>query len=131
MPVELDNVPLRVVSAVGFSNSSGKPVVVANIGVKGTVFAGTFNGRTSYYGWDFVMRIYTVKSGALYAVYDCGATNMEVVRIDAQTLNLQLNSANPVGTLKYDPSTGDFTIIGASGGTWLEGTLMGTYAAVT
>ena len=77
------------------------------------------------------MRIYTVKSGALYAVFDCRATSIEVERIDAQSLKLQLNSANPVGTLKYAPSTGNFTIIGASGGTWLEGTLMGTYAAVT
>jgi hypothetical protein len=121
--------PLRIVAGVGFAKAINEEVVVANIGSSGNVFAGTFIGRTAYYAWDFVTTIYTDKDGALYVGFVGGDFEGQVKRNDPQRWTISLDDSEPVGTFRYDPSTGDFRISNLSPDGWVEGTVMGTYAA--
>lgn len=121
--------PLRVVAGVGFAQATDGEAVVANIGSSGNVFAGTFIGRTAYYDWDFVTSIYTDKDGTLYVVFVGGDSEMYVKRNDPQSWTILINGSNPMGTFRYDRSTGNFYINNLSSGGWFEGTVMGTFAA--
>jgi hypothetical protein len=120
--------PLRIVAGAGFAKAINEEVVVANIGSSGNVFAGTFIGRTFYYAWDFVTTIYTDKDGALYVGFVGGDFEAQLKRNDPQSWTVSVNDINPVGIFRYDPSTGNFCISNLSPG-WVEGTVMGTYAA--
>jgi len=111
------------------SPSGSKDVVVMNIGKKGNVFAGTFIGRTAYYAWDFIVGVYTDKDGRLSIVPIGGE-----ITVTADCVNLQhckIKSGNlPLGEMKYDPETGNFSIAGVGDGTWFQGELMGSYMSI-
>lgn len=111
----------------GYAHSSGdKYVVVMNIGLAGQVFAGTFIGRTSYYGWDFMVSVYTDAEARLSVVPVIGG---EII-VNAENTDLQncdiKSGTLPLGKMKYDPKTGNFSISNY-GGSWFQGHLMGSY----
>jgi hypothetical protein len=121
----------KATSVAGKAHSGGgnKYVVVMNIGKKGNVFAGTFIGRTAYYAWDFIVGVYTDKESRLSIVPIGGQIT---VNADCQSLHhCKIKSGNlPLGEMKYDPETGNFSITGVGDGTWFQGELMGSYMQI-
>lgn len=116
---------VKLVGGFGHSTNSDQPNVITNIGPKGTSFSGTFTGRSAYYAFDFVASVYTDKDDALYIIYQGGDTSIEILRETSQSFKFQLNNSYPVGTISYDSSTGDLTILGSS--VWFQGTVSGMY----
>lgn len=116
---------VKLVGGFGHSSDSNSPDVITNIGQKGTSFSGTFTGRSAYYGFDFIASVYTDKDDALYIIYQTGDTSIEIIRESSQSFKFQLNNAYPVGTISYDSSSGDLTIVGSQ--VWFQGTVSGMY----
>ena len=117
---------VNLVGGFGHSPSSSSPAVITNIGPKGTSFSGTFTGRSAYYAFDFVASVYTDKDDALYIIYQGGDTSIEIIRESSQSFKFQLNNSYPVGTISYNSSSGDLTIVGADG-VWFQGTISGMF----
>lgn len=116
---------VKLVGGFGHSTNSDKPDVITNIGPRGTSFSGTFTGRSAYYAFDFVASVYTDKDDVLYIIYQAGDTIIEIIRQSGQSFKFQLNNSYPVGTISYDSSSGDLTIVGSE--VWFQGTLSGMY----
>ena len=116
---------VKLVGGFGHSTNSDQPNVITNIGPKGTSFSGTFTGRSAYYAFDFIASVYTDKDDALYIIYQGGDTSIEVLRETSQSFKFQLNNSNPVGTISYDSSSGELTILGST--VWFQGTISGMY----
>ena len=117
---------VNLVGGFGHSTNSEQPNVITNIGPKGTSFSGTFIGRSAYYAFDFVASVYTDKDDALYIIYQGGDTSIEIIRETSQSFKFQLNNSYAVGTISYDSSSGDLTILGAPS-VWFQGTISGMY----
>lgn len=116
---------VNLVGGFGHSTNNNSPNVITNIGAKGTSFSGTFTGRSAYNAFDFIASVYTDKDDALYILYQGGDTSVEIIRETSQSFKFQLNSAYAVGTISYDSSSGDLTILGSS--VWFQGTITGMY----
>ncbi|NEO97634.1 MAG: hypothetical protein F6K58_02780 [Symploca sp. SIO2E9] len=116
---------VKLVGGFGHSTNSNKPDVITNIGPRGTSFSGTFTGRSAYYAFDFVASVYTDKDDVLYIIYQAGDTMIEIIRQSGQSFKFQLNNSYPVGTISYDSSSGDLTILGSD--VWFQGTISGMY----
>jgi hypothetical protein len=114
-------------SVSGTCSTGGAPSVIANIGTKGNVFAGTFIGQCSVYGWRFITGVYTDNGGRLHVAAITGDTNVNPQRTSDQSWTL--NFTNYLGTLTYDPETGNLSF-GVPEGHWANGALMGTYLAL-
>ena len=117
---------VNLVGGFGHSTNNNSPNVITNIGAKGTSFSGTFTGRSAYYAFDFVASVYTDKDDVLYIIFQAGDTSVEIVRETPQCFRFQLNTSYPVGTISYDSSSGDLTILGAPS-VWFQGTISGMY----
>lgn len=116
---------VTTVGGFGHSSDSNNPAVITNIGPRGTSFSGTFTGRSAYYAFDFIASVYTDKDDVLYIIYQAGDTPIAIIRESPQSFKFQLNSANPVGTMSYDSSSGNLTIAGST--VWFQGTISGLY----
>ena len=111
----------------GKAHSNTGEVVVMNIGKKGIVFSGTFTGRSAFYGVDFILGVYTDKEGRLSVVPIASETAnpLVITRADLYNYTIQTPQKGGMGSMKYDPATGDFSIAGVTG-RWFQGELMGT-----
>ena len=116
---------VKLVGGFGHSDNSNKPDVITNIGAKGTNFSGTFSGSSAYYAFDFVASVYTDQDDALYIIYQGGDTSIQIIRETSQSFKFQLNNSYPVGTISYNSSSGELTILGST--LWFQGTISGMY----
>ncbi|NEQ82317.1 MAG: hypothetical protein F6K26_19295 [Moorea sp. SIO2I5] len=117
-----------IVAAWAHSNNGSGPSLVTNIGEKGNVFSGTLIARSATYAWDTVLDVYTDKSRKLWLDVEGSDTSAEVVRTSDVSYKLTNASDVMLGTITFDPETGDFEIDGSGAG-WFQGTLMGIYTA--
>jgi|GEM_PF-6534110 len=119
------NREVNLVGGFGHSTNSETPAVITNIGAKGTNFSGTFTGRSAYYGFDFVVSVYTDKDDTLHMIYQVGQGDIKLERKSGQSFSFVLANSYPVGVVSYDSSSGDLTIAG--GTVWFQGTVSGMY----
>jgi len=122
------NMSTREVTIVGgFGHSNGEPDIIENVGKHGSRFSGTFTGRTALAGIDFMTSVYIDKESRLYLIFQAGERNVEVIRENESSYKLQLNSANPMGSISYDSKSGTLSIVAAKAGHWFQGTLVGMH----
>lgn len=107
-----------------FAHSNNNDVVVANIGKRGTRFAGTFIGRTDLYAWDFIMSVYTDKDAKLYVLFVAGDESIPTVQVTPHSVGFGQGAS--LGSLTYDPESGNL-IINSHPAAWLQGALMGIF----
>jgi hypothetical protein len=116
---------VKLVGGFGHSDNSNRPDVITNIGTRGTNFSGTFSGRSAFYAFDFIASVYTDKDDVLYIIYQGGDTSIEIIRETSQSFKFQLHNSYPIGTISYNSSSGELTILASR--VWFEGTISGMY----
>jgi len=103
-------------------------VTLATIAPPGNVFSGTLISRTAYYGWDTVLDVYIDQGQKLWVNVEGGDSgNPEAIRTSNVSFTLQINSANIMGDIVFDPEKGDLALKNRSP-QWFDGTIMGMYA---